>query len=121
METVLKQYFGKAIEEESSQRELFWLCREFERLPREWREAIVRGKAKLQRKEMEKVNMETTFYTQWGKFVIRKGSPVPNLDSALRHSSNAFLTKLQGNPNVAAYELRMTVRTKATNYEKGVE
>jgi len=57
---------------------------------------------------MTKVDMETT----WGNFVIRKGS--------LRSSSNAFLIKLQGNPHVEGYEIRMTLSTKATNYEKGV-
>jgi hypothetical protein len=73
METVLKRYFGEAMDEVASERELFWLNKEFERLPRELREAIVRGKAKLQRNQIKKIDMETTFYTKWGKFVIRKG------------------------------------------------
>jgi len=64
--------------------------------------------------------METSFYTGWGNFVIRKGSAVEGLPSLLRSSSNAFLIKLQGNPHVEGYEIRMTLSTKATNYEKGV-
>ena len=66
------------------------------------------------------IYMETAFYTRWGNFVIRKGSAVEGLPSLLRSSSNAFLIKLQGNPHVEGYEIRMTLSTKATNYEKGV-
>jgi hypothetical protein len=57
---------------------------------------------------------------QRGYFVIRKGSTVARLDSLLRSSSNAFLTKLHGNPNKGPYEIRMTVTTPSTNYERGV-
>ena len=39
-------------EEGASQRELFWLTKEFERLPREWQEAIVREEEPL-RPEIE--------------------------------------------------------------------
>jgi hypothetical protein len=68
---------------------------------------------------MKKVDIETSFYTRGGSFVIRKGSTVGGLTSYLRPSSNAFLIKLQGNPHVRAYEIRITLATHGTNYEKG--
>jgi len=65
--------------------------------------------------------LEGTPCARRGNFVIRKGSTGTRLDSLLRLSSNAFLTKLHGNPKVRAYEIRIGVRTTTTNYEKGVK
>jgi hypothetical protein len=63
--------------------------------------------------------LEGTPCAREGYFVIRKGSTGTRLDSLLRLSSNAFLINLQGNPKVGAYEIRITVATPSTNYERG--
>jgi hypothetical protein len=63
--------------------------------------------------------LESTPCAREGYFVIRKGSTGTRLDSLLRLSSNAFLTKLHGHPNKGPYELRIGVRSATTNYEKG--
>jgi hypothetical protein len=59
--------------------------------------------------------LEGTPCAREGYFVIRKGSTGTRLDSLLRLSSNAFLTKLHGNPNKGPYET--TNRGKKRDYE----
>jgi len=63
--------------------------------------------------------LEGTPCARGGNFVIRKASTVARLGSLLRLSSNAFLIKVQSNPKVGAYEIRITAITLSTNYERG--
>ena len=51
METVRHRSFDRAMSETASQMESSWLSREFQRLPEEWQEAIVRGNLNYKRKE----------------------------------------------------------------------
>jgi hypothetical protein len=70
---------------------------------------------------MEKLEMETSFYTQWGNFVIRKGSTVIGPDSPIRSSFNAEKITIPNHPELGVYEIRMTVRSTTTNYEEGAK
>ena len=53
-------------------------------------------------------------------FVIRRGSPTTRVEVLLRSSFNAEKLKYQRPSQLGVYEIRMTVRTTTTNYEKGV-
>ena len=70
-------------------------------------------------RRMKKIDMETTFYTRWGNFVIRKGSTVIEPDSPIRSSFNAEKITIPKHPQLGVYEIRMAVRSTTTNYEKG--
>jgi hypothetical protein len=48
--------------------------------------------------QTKKLDMETTFYTRWGNFVIRKGSIVDRPDSSIRSSFNAEKIIIPNNP-----------------------
>ena len=69
--------------------------------------------------QMKKIDMETTFCTRWGNFVIRKGSTVIKPDSPIRTSFNAEKITIPNHPQLGVFEIRMAVRCTTTNYEKG--
>jgi hypothetical protein len=63
MKTGLSGYFDRAMEEVSSQRELFWQPkkRKLKRLPLEWREAIERGEELLRDAQRRKIESDALF------------------------------------------------------------